>query len=219
MIFYHSQSSVLRLWDDPESTFLVLTDNFLQATDNYLPTDRSALFISAHWPHGLPLPQQQKLQSNAKPRFSDPKDFHGRSSFISHAELWQTSHLDVTGYTLGQLSARPIQQDSETLTGAFKPEVRNKTDLLKQDEKVSTYEKTDWRRLFCHSEQVQGWVGFAKCFSPYGWWGNCGLDIWLWTSVQCLCLSPCRWLGAAGHFAMDFSCWVPCTAQGSRGCH
>ena len=63
MIFYHDHSSViLRLFNpdlfdsrseyDPEATFLVLTDNVLQATDNYLSTavlsDRSAIFITAH---------------------------------------------------------------------------------------------------------------------------------------------------------------------------
>lgn len=59
-IFYHGH--VLRLFNpdlfdsraeyNPESTFLVLTDNFFQATDNYLPTaalsDRSAIFITGH---------------------------------------------------------------------------------------------------------------------------------------------------------------------------
>lgn len=42
----------------------------------------------------------------------------------------------------------------------------------------------------CSVTQVQGWAGFAKCFSPYGWWENCGLDIWLWTSLQGLLPLP-----------------------------
>lgn len=66
----------------------------------------------------LPLLQQQKLQSNAKLRFSDPKDLHGRSmpspALFHMQSCERTSHLDITGYSLGQLSDRPIQQDSET---------------------------------------------------------------------------------------------------------
>lgn len=74
----------------------------------------------------------------------------------------------------------------------------------------------------CSVTQVKGWAGFAKCFSPYGWWQNCGLDIWLWSSLQGLCLcwlpvSPFRWLRAAGRFAIDFSCPVPCSALHCTG--
>lgn len=71
MIFY---PIVLRLFNpdlfgsrsgyDAEATFLVLTDNLLQATVYYLSTailsDRSAIFITAQGPHVLLLLQQQK---------------------------------------------------------------------------------------------------------------------------------------------------------------
>lgn len=84
-----------------QSPHSLLTDNLLQATDKYLPTavlsNRAAVFITAHWPHGLPLLQHQKLQSNAKPWLSDPKDFHGRSTpslALFHMQSSdRTSHL------------------------------------------------------------------------------------------------------------------------------
>lgn len=139
---------------------------------------------------------------------------HVIPSSVSRLELWWERRF-ITSRQRWICSRAAEWQASLTwfrnITGAYKLGVRNKTDLLKHNEKASIYERSNWRGLFCQPGSGLGWI----CQVVFSLWLM--RKLWAWHLIMDVStvihasaafphtVSPFEWLRAARRFSMNFS--------------